>query len=101
MKSNGSVLKPIKWFDNKENTRSETTTIICEYDIYKYDDQLMRKSDNIKDKESVNTWVVAYYNRQTEEPTKEALGFNTMQDAKEWCWNNYKMHMQPYFNCKL
>lgn len=104
MKESDSILKPIKWFDCKSGEYCDAFTIICEYTIYKYgsDTHLSGFEDNEKVMDKYgNSWVVAYYNRQTEAPTKEALGFNTMQDAKEWCWDNYKMHMQPYFNCKL
>lgn len=96
-----SILKPIKWFTYKDGSGADAATIICEYTIYKYDDEEYRCKSEISETGLINTWVVAYYNRQTEEPTKEALGFGSIDEAREWCWGNYKMHMQPYFNVRL
>lgn len=78
-----SKLKPIKWFDiNKGDYISEAATIICEYDIMKED--------------GTDGYVVDYYNRQTEEATKQATGFKSIDEAKEWCWSNYNLNMSPY-----
>ena len=78
-----SVLKPIRWWDNNvEDYLSSTATIICEYDILKED--------------GVDSYFVDYYNRQTEEPTKQATGFKSVEDAKEWCWEHYNIKMKPY-----
>ena len=96
-----SILKPIKWFTYKDGTGADSATIICEYDIYRYNDEARRDKEDIKKSQEIDSWVVAYYNRQTEEPTKEALGFGSIEEAKEWCWGNYKLHMQPQFNVKL
>lgn len=90
------MLKPIKWFDDREKSWSDAATIICEYAVYKYGDTRFREKEEIAKGTDINSWVVSYYNRQTEEPTKEALGFSSMEDAKLWCWNNYNIHMKPY-----
>lgn len=88
-----SCLKELKWFDCKDGTGADVTTIICEYDVYKYDDEIRRDKKDIIKSSDIDSWVVSYYNRQTEEPSKEALGFRTMEDAKKWAWGNYNMHM--------
>lgn len=78
-------LKALKWssYQYSDGVVYDVVTPICEYD-------LMPQKDG--------GYIVKYYNRQTEEPTKEATGFTTVDDAKEWCWNHYNEKMQPYVN---
>lgn len=77
-------LQPIKWreYGNINGTSVDAITPICEYDIYLSNNE--------------PSYIVAYYNRHTEAPTKEATGFATIDDAKEWAWNHYNEKMQPY-----
>lgn len=94
---NNLPLQPLKWFDCKDGTGADTVTVICEYDIYKYGDERIRYKEEITSGEhSLDSWVVAYYNRHTEAPTKEATGFATIEEAKAWAWNHYNEKMQPY-----
>lgn len=75
-------LQPINWrtFKSIVGVSCDATTPICEYDVWQSD----------------GSWVVEYYNRQTEEPTKIATGFATLDDAKTWAWDHYNEKMQPY-----
>ena len=94
---NNLPLQPLKWFDCKDGTGADTVTVICEYGIYKYGDERIRYKEEITSGEhSLDSWVVAYYNRHTEAPTKEATGFATIEEAKAWAWNHYNEKMQPY-----
>ena len=79
-----SNLKPIKWFEYESviDISFDAATPICEYDVWKSHD--------------CTGWVVEYYNRQTEEPTKIATGFSSPEDAKEWAWQHYNEKMQLY-----
>lgn len=80
--SNLKPLKPINWrtFESVVGVSCDATTPICEYDVWQSDGR----------------WVVEYYNRQTEEPTKIATGFATIDEAKAWAWKHYNEKMQPY-----
>ncbi|WP_286707939.1 nucleoside triphosphate pyrophosphohydrolase family protein [Psychrobacter sp. UBA2514] len=89
-------LKALRWFDYKDGTGADTVTVICEYTIYRYGDELMRDAGEIQSDGDHDSWVVAYYNRHTEAPTKEATGFATIDEAKAWAWNHYNEKMQPY-----
>lgn len=77
-------LQPIEWreYGNINGTSVDAITPICEYDIYLSNDE--------------PSYIVAYYNRHTEAPTKEATGFATIDEAKQWAWNHYNEKMQPY-----
>ena len=79
---NNLPLQPINWraFKSIVGVSCDATTPICEYDVWQSD----------------GSWVVEYYNRQTEEPTKIATGFATIDEAKSWAWNHYNEKMQPY-----
>ena len=79
-----SNLKPLVWIELESTNRliCEVVTPICEYSVW-------------KDSNSV-AYSVLYYNRHTEAPTKEATGFATVEEAKEWAWNHYNEKMQPY-----
>lgn len=79
---NNLPLQPINWrtFKSIVGVSCDATTPICEYDVWQSD----------------GSWVVEYYNRQTEDPTKIATGFATIDDAKTWAWNHYNEKMQPY-----
>ena len=76
-------LKALKWssYQYGDGVVYDAITPICEYDLMPQED---------------GGCIVKYYNRQTEEPTKEATGFATIDDAKTWCWNHYNEKMQPY-----
>ena len=89
-------LKALRWFDYKDGTGADTVTVICEYTIYRYGDELMRDAGEIQSDGDHDSWVVAYYNRHTEAPTKEATGFATIDEAKAWAWNHYNEKMKPY-----
>lgn len=77
-------LQPIEWreYGNINGTSVDAITPICEYDIYLSNNE--------------PSYIVAYYNRHTEAPTKEATGFATIEEAKAWAWNHYNEKMQPY-----
>lgn len=77
-------LQPIEWreYGNINGTSVDAITPICEYDIYLSNNE--------------PSYIVAYYNRHTEAPTKEATGFATIDEAKAWAWNHYNEKMQPY-----
>ena len=79
-------LQPIEWreYGNINGTSVDAITPICEYDIYLSNNE--------------PSYIVAYYNRHTEAPTKEATGFATIDEAKTWAWNHYNEKMQPYIN---
>lgn len=79
-----SSLKPIEWreYGNINGTSVDAITPICEYDIYLSNNE--------------PSYIVAYYNRHTEAPTKEATGFATIDEAKAWAWKHYNEKMQPY-----
>lgn len=81
---NNLPLQPIEWreYGNINGTSVDAITPICEYDIYLSNNE--------------PSYIVAYYNRHTEAPTKEATGFATIDDAKAWAWNHYNEKMQPY-----
>ena len=81
---NNLPLKPIEWreYGNINGTSVDAITPICEYDIYLSNNE--------------PSYIVAYYNRHTEAPTKEATGFATIDEAKQWAWNHYNEKMQPY-----
>lgn len=81
---NNLPLKPIEWreYGNINGTSVDAITPICEYDIYLSNNE--------------PSYIVAYYNRHTEAPTKEATGFATIEEAKQWAWNHYNEKMQPY-----
>ena len=77
-------LQPIEWreYGNINGTSVDAITPICEYDIYLSNNE--------------PGYIVAYYNRHTEAPTKEATGFATIDEAKAWAWKHYNEKMQPY-----
>ena len=77
-------LQPIEWreYGNINGTSVDAITPICEYDIYLSNNE--------------PSYIVAYYNRHTEAPTKEATGFATIDEAKAWAWRHYNEKMQPY-----
>ena len=77
-------LKPIEWreYGNINGTSVDAITPICEYDIYLSNNE--------------PSYIVAYYNRHTEAPTKEATGFATIDEAKGWAWSHYNEKMQLY-----
>lgn len=81
---NNLPLQPIEWreYGNINGTSVDAITPICEYDIYLSNNE--------------PSYIVAYYNRHTEAPTKEATGFATIDEAKAWAWNHYNEKMQPY-----
>ena len=81
---NNLPLQPIKWreYGNINGTSVDAITPICEYDIYLSNNE--------------PSYIVAYYNRHTEAPTKEATGFATIDEAKAWAWRHYNEKMQPY-----
>lgn len=81
---NNLPLQPLVWFELENTNRliCEVVTPICEYSVW-------------KDVDSV-AYSVLYYNRHTEAPTKEATGFATIDEAKQWAWNHYNEKMQPY-----
>lgn len=76
-------LKPIKWFDYNDGKGADSATPLSEYDVWKED--------------GTNSWVVSYYDRQTEEPTKDATGFDSLEAGKEWAWKHYQEKMSFYF----
>lgn len=82
-------LKPLVWLELASTNRliCEVVTPICEYSVW-------------KDVDSV-AYSVLYYNRHTEAPTKEATGFSTIDEAKQWAWKHYKYKMQPYVKPSL
>jgi len=77
-------LQPLVWFELKNTNRliCEVVTPICEYSVWKNVDSV--------------AYSVLYYNRHTEAPTKEATGFATIDEAKQWAWDHYNEKMQPY-----
>ena len=81
---NNLPLQPIEWreYGNINGTSVDAITPICEYDIYLSNNE--------------PSYIVAYYNRHTEAPTKEATGFTTIDEAKAWAWKHYNEKMQPY-----
>lgn len=81
---NNLPLQPIEWreYGNINGTSVDAITPICEYDIYLSNNE--------------PSYIVAYYNRHTEAPTKEATGFATIDEAKAWAWKHYNEKMQPY-----
>lgn len=81
---NDLQLQPIEWreYGNINGTSIDAITPICEYDIYLSNNE--------------PSYVVAYYNRHTEAATKEATGFATIDEAKQWAWNHYNEKMKPY-----
>lgn len=80
-------LKPIKWFDLDSSYEhrfvSSGVTPLCEYDVWQ--------------EEGADSWIVSYYDRQTEEPTKDATGFDSLKAGKEWAWKHYQEKMSFYF----
>lgn len=76
-------LKPIKWFDCKNGTGAESVTPLSEYNVWRED--------------GTTSWVVSYYDKQTEEPTKDATGFDSLGAGKEWAWKHYQEKMGFYF----
>ena len=80
-------LKPIKWFDLDSSYEygfvSSGATPLCEYDVWQ--------------EEGADSWIVSYYDRQTEEPTKDATGFDSLEAGKEWAWKHYQEKMSFYF----
>lgn len=77
-----SVFRDIKWFDCKKGTGSFAKFLMFEYNIW-------------KDK-NVDKWSVTYYDRLTEEPSKDATGFNSISDAKGWCEEHKCLKLKPY-----
>jgi len=78
-----SNLKPLVWSEVTNNT-SIANSATYFYDVVKPD---------------INgTFIVRYISKQQEAPIREATGFATMNDAKEWAWNHYNEKMQPYVN---
>lgn len=79
---NNLPLKALVWKDYGNGTASESRSALHEYDAWKTGD---------------NTgWVVGYFDRRNPDGIKEATGFSTMDEAKEWCWRHYNEKMQPY-----
>lgn len=80
-------LKPIKWCDLDSSYEygfvSSGVTPLCEYDVWQ--------------EEGTDSWIVSYYDRQTEEPTKDATGFDSLEAGKEWAWKHYQEKMSFYF----
>ena len=77
-----SNLKPLVWEDHKSGTASESRSALHEYDAWQTDDD--------------TGWVVGYFDRRNPTGIKEATGFSTIEEAKEWAWNHYNEKMQPY-----
>lgn len=77
-----SNLKPLVWEDHKSCKASESRSALHEYEVW----------------ETANDrgWIVGYFDRRNPTGIKDATGFASMQDAKEWCWNHYNEKMQPY-----
>lgn len=71
-------LQPLKWVYDHVIPSSESA--LHYYDV-------------IKDKD---TYFVRYQPKTPNKPIKQATGFATIDDAKEWCWKHYNEKMQPY-----
>lgn len=76
------VFRDIKWFDYKDGTGSTASFLVFEYDIWQ--------------EVNTNKWSVTYYDRLTEEPSKDATGFNSIDDAKEWSEEHKCLKLKPY-----
>lgn len=72
-----SNLKALVWYD-RENYAG-TKSPLHHYDIYR---------------ESHDKFCVSY--QPINGSTREATGFATIDDAKQWAWNHYNEKMQPY-----
>ena len=72
-----SNLQPLKWAD--EVDRSEAQHEFFYYRV-------------IPDHDSIGKFAVRY----KDSSSHPATGFATMDDAKEWAWDNYNEKMQPY-----
>ena len=70
-------LQPLKWVD--EADRSEAQHEFFYYRV-------------IPDHDSIGKFAVRY----KDSSSHPATGFATMDDAKEWAWDNYNEKMQPY-----
>ncbi|WP_227670227.1 nucleoside triphosphate pyrophosphohydrolase family protein [Psychrobacter namhaensis] len=79
---NNLPLKPLFWKDYGNGTASETRSALHEYDAWQTDND--------------TGWYVGYFDRRNPTGIKEATGFATIDEAKQWAWNHYNEKMQPY-----
>lgn len=79
---NNLPLQPLVWIDYGNGTASETRSALHEYDAWQTDND--------------TGWYVGYFDRRNPTGIKEATGFATIDEAKQWAWNHYNEKMQPY-----
>lgn len=79
---NNLPLQPLVWKDYGKGTASETRSALHEYDAWQTDND--------------RGWIVGYFDRRNPTGIKEATGFATIDEAKQWAWNHYNEKMQPY-----
>ena len=73
-------LKALPWSDDAHYETSIVNSALHFYDVVKSDGK----------------FLVRYKLKVSEAPIKEATGFATIDDAKQWAWNHYNEKMQPY-----
>ena len=79
---NNLPLKPLVWSTKKDDTPSAKSPLHY-YDI-------------IREYSCGEICFVRYQRLEAGCATKQATGFSSFDEAKEWCWKHYNEKMQPY-----